>query len=64
MTDVMWYSDATQIDIDEGKLYLATVEDLSSRRLLGYAMSKHHGVELTCASLQMRWPPAAATWTG
>jgi transposase InsO family protein len=41
------------IDTDEGPLYLATVEDLFSRRLLGYAMSEHHDAALTVASLQM-----------
>ncbi|TMR07820.1 DDE-type integrase/transposase/recombinase, partial [Nonomuraea zeae] len=51
--DVLWCGDVTQIDTDEGKLYLATVEDLFSRRLLGYAMSEHHDAALTCASLQM-----------
>ncbi|GAA3700703.1 hypothetical protein GCM10022224_078190 [Nonomuraea antimicrobica] len=35
--DVLRCGDVTQIDTDEGKLYLATVEDLFSRRLLGYA---------------------------
>ncbi|WP_405087872.1 IS3 family transposase [Microbispora sp. NBC_01389] len=40
--DVLWVGDGTQIDTDEGPLYLATVEDLFSRRLLGYAMSEHH----------------------
>ncbi|MGW3352684.1 DDE-type integrase/transposase/recombinase [Nonomuraea rubra] len=58
--DVLWCGDVTQIDTDEGKLYLATVEDLFSRRLLGYAMSGHHDAALTCASLQM----AAATRGG
>ncbi|MCP2353693.1 transposase InsO family protein [Nonomuraea thailandensis] len=51
--DVLWCGDVTQIDTGEGKLYLATVEDLFSRRLLGYAMSGHHDAALTCASLQM-----------
>jgi transposase InsO family protein len=51
--DVLWCGDVTQIDTDEGKLYLATVEDLFSRRLLAYAMSEHHDAALTVASLQM-----------
>ncbi|WP_225960084.1 DDE-type integrase/transposase/recombinase [Nonomuraea africana] len=34
-------------------MYLATVEDLFSRRMLGYAMSEHHDAALTIASLQM-----------
>ncbi|MGW4961480.1 IS3 family transposase [Nonomuraea sp. NPDC004186] len=51
--DVLWCGDVTVIDTGEGKLYLATVEDLFSRWLLGYAMSEHHDAALTCASLQM-----------
>lgn len=51
--DVLWVGDGTMISTDEGPLYLATVEDLFSRRLLGYAMSEHHDAALTVASLQM-----------
>lgn len=51
--DVLWCGDLTEVDTDEGKLYLATVLDLFSRRLLGYAMSEHHDAALACASLQM-----------
>lgn len=51
--DVLWCGDVTEIVTDEGKLYLATVQDLFSRRLLGYAMSAHHDAALTVASLQM-----------
>ncbi|MDP9865895.1 transposase InsO family protein [Streptosporangium brasiliense] len=51
--DVLWCGDVTEIVTGEGKLYLATVEDLFSRRLLGYAMSAHHDAALTVASLQM-----------
>jgi transposase InsO family protein len=36
-----------------GKLYLAAVEDLFSRRLLGFAMSDRHDAELAVASLRM-----------
>lgn len=51
--DVLWCGDVTQIDTDEGPLYLATTEDLFSRRLLGHAMSAHHDAALVVASLQM-----------
>ncbi|MFI2206092.1 IS3 family transposase [Streptomyces sp. NPDC020192] len=34
--DLVWAGDMTEIDTGEGKLYLATVIDLFSRRLLGY----------------------------
>ncbi|WP_107120613.1 IS3 family transposase, partial [Streptomyces griseoruber] len=49
--------DMTEIDTGEGKLYLATVIDLFSRRLLGYARGARHDAELVVASLNM----AAAT---
>jgi putative transposase len=51
--NVLWCGDLTEVDTDEGKLYLATVLDLFSRRLLGYAMSEHHDAPLARASLQM-----------
>ncbi|WP_207926017.1 IS3 family transposase [Actinocrispum wychmicini] len=58
--DVLWCGDVTQIDTGEGSLYLATTEDLFSRRMLGYAMSAHHDAALVVASLRM----AAATRGG
>ncbi|MFE9328755.1 IS3 family transposase [Nocardia sp. NPDC052278] len=51
--DVLWCGDVTEIPTDEGKLYLASVEDRFSGRLLGYATSPHHDAELTCAALRM-----------
>jgi transposase InsO family protein len=36
---LLWVGDVTMIRTGEGPLYLATVLDLFSRRLLGYAMS-------------------------
>jgi putative transposase len=51
--NVLWCGDLTEIDTEEGKLYLATVLDLFSRRLLGYAMSGSHDAALARASLQM-----------
>ncbi|SCL19558.1 IS3 family transposase [Micromonospora inyonensis] len=58
--DVLWCGDITEIVTDEGKLYLATVIDLHSRRLLGYAMGDRHDADLTQATLSM----AAATCGG
>jgi transposase InsO family protein len=58
--DVLWCGDMTEIVTDQGKLYLATVIDLFSRRLLGYAMSEQHDADLVIASLRM----AAATRGG
>lgn len=51
--DVLWVGDVTMIHTHEGPLYVASVEDLFPRRLLGYAMSEHHDTALTVASLQM-----------
>lgn len=58
--DVLWCGDMTEIETGEGKLYLATVIDLFSRRCLGYAMGEHHDAALVSASLKM----AAATRGG
>jgi transposase InsO family protein len=57
--DLVWAGDLTEIETGEGKLYLATVIDLYSRRLLGYAMAAHDA-DLVVASLNM----AAATRGG
>jgi putative transposase len=51
--NVLWCGDVTQIDTDEGPLYLATTEDLFSRLMLGYAMSAHHDAAVVVASLRM-----------
>ena len=51
--DVKWCGDLTEIPTRDGKLYLAAVEDLFSRRLLGFAMNDRHDGELAVASLRM-----------
>lgn len=51
--DQKWCGDLTEIPTDEGKLYLATVEDLASRRLPGFAIGEHHDAELARAALCM-----------
>jgi len=51
--NLLWCGDMTEIDTGEGKLYLATVIDLFSRRLLGYAMGARHDASLVAASLKM-----------
>jgi transposase InsO family protein len=50
--DVAWCGDVTWIPTDEGWLYLASVIDLASRHLLGYAMGVHHDAALVCDALQ------------
>jgi putative transposase len=51
--DRLWCGDVTYVDTGEGWLYLATVLDLCSRRLLGYAMADAHDAALTEAALRM-----------
>ena len=48
-----WCGDLTEIPTGEGKLYLATVEDLASRRLPGFAIGEHHDAALAKAALCM-----------
>ena len=43
----------TEIPTDHGKLYLATVIDLYSRRLLGAATGLHPNAELACDAIKM-----------
>lgn len=51
--DQRWCGDLTEIPTDEGKLYLATVLDLASRRLPGFAIGEHHDAPLAKAALCM-----------
>ena len=51
--DQRWCGDLTEIPTDEGKLYLATVLDLASRRLAGFALGDHHDSALAKAALCM-----------
>ena len=48
-----WYGDGTDIDTDEGKLYLDSVLDVGSRRVLGFALGEHHDAELAYGALAM-----------
>ncbi len=49
--DMLWVGDATYIPTDEGWLYLATVIDACSRRLLGWSMTDHLRTELCLDAL-------------
>ena len=51
--DVVWCGDITYIRTGEGWLYLASVLDLGSRRLLGYSMADHMRTELVADALEM-----------
>ena len=49
--NLKWYGDGTGIDTDEGKLYLDSVLDVGSRRVLGFALGEHHDAELAYGAL-------------
>lgn len=57
-----WLADITYIPTGEGWLYLATVEDLFSRGIVGWSMATTLTDHLTCQALRMalarRCPPA------
>lgn len=48
-----WYGDGTEIPTDEGKLFLDSVLDMGSRRIVGFALGEHHDADLATAALQM-----------
>jgi putative transposase len=48
-----WYGDGTEIVTAEGKLFLASVLDMASRRVLGFALSQHHNAQLSYGALTM-----------
>ena len=48
-----WVGDITEIPTDEGKLYLASVLDLCSRRLLAAPTSDHPNAELVMDAIKM-----------
>jgi transposase InsO family protein len=49
--DELWVGDATYIPTDEGWLYLATVIDACSRRLVGWSIADHLRTELCADAL-------------
>jgi transposase InsO family protein len=48
-----WYGDGTEIKTGQGKLYLASVLDMASRRVLGFALGEHHDAQLAYSALAM-----------
>ncbi len=57
-----WVGDMSEIPTAAGKLYLATVIDLYSRRLLGAATSLHPDAELACAAIKMAVATRGHAW--
>lgn len=48
-----WYGDGTEIHTDEGKLFLDSVLDMASRRIVGFGLSEHHDAQLAYSALAM-----------
>jgi len=51
--DQAWVGDVTYLRTGEGWCYLATVIDLASRRVVGFAMAAHMRASLVCEALEM-----------
>jgi len=49
----VWATDIKQVKTGEGWLYLAAVQDLFSRRIVGWAMAAHMRQELVVGALEM-----------
>jgi putative transposase len=49
----IWLADITYIETDQGWLYLATVMDWYSRRIVGWAMADHLRADLPLTALNM-----------
>ncbi len=48
-----WYGDGTEFATDEGKLFLDSVLDMGSRRIVGFALGEHHDTELAYGAMAM-----------
>jgi transposase InsO family protein len=48
-----WFGDGTEIQTMEGKLHLASVLDVHSRRILGFTLDEHHNAALVYGALVM-----------
>lgn len=50
--DQVWVADTTYLRVQGGWMYLATVMDLFSRRILGWSLSAHNDSKLVCQALE------------
>jgi len=51
--DLLWVGDITYVRTWEGWLYLATVIDVFSRRVIGFSLADHMRASLVCDALKM-----------
>jgi putative transposase len=61
---VLWVGDITYVRTWEGWLYLATVLDAFSRRVIGWAIADHRRASLVCAALRMAVATRGGTVAG
>src|SRR5918911_3537004 len=52
-SDTVWLADISYLPTDEGWLYLAVVEDLATREVVGWGMADHLRAELCTDALVM-----------
>lgn len=50
-----WIADITYVDTNEGYLYVAGIQDLYSRKIVGLAMADHMETDLVEAAWRMAW---------
>jgi transposase InsO family protein len=48
----IWATDITEVPVHQGKLYLCTILDLFSRRIVGWALKDHMRAELVIGAFQ------------
>ena len=48
-----WYGDGTDTPTAEGRLFLGSLLDVGSRRIVGFALGEHHDAALAYAALAM-----------
>jgi hypothetical protein len=48
-----WYGDGTGIRSEQGKLFLDSVPDVASRRIVGFGLGEHHDAELAYNAVVM-----------
>ncbi len=48
-----WYGDGTEVATGQGKLYLVSVMEAASRRILGFTVSEHHDAAAAYGALAM-----------
>ena len=62
--DVLWVGDITYVRTWEGWLYLATVIDVFSRRVVGWALADHLRASIVCDALKMAVATRGGTVSG